>query len=71
MTTRVVDNSVIKSITKDNVYTEIHRLEGRMDFLLICDDIPKDIRDREITEAERQMQLLQNKLLVFHIKGEL
>ena len=67
---RDIDNGVLKSLDAKNIYTEIHRLEGRMDFLYFCEGMPTDIKEKELEEAHRQMNLLQAKLLVYILKGE-
>ena len=67
---RDIDNGVLKGLDAKNIYTEIHRLEGRMDFLYFCEGIPEDIKEKELNEAHMQMNMLQAKLLMYVMKGE-
>lgn len=70
MTIRDIDNGVLKNVKAENIYDEIHRLEGRMDFLYFCEGIPAEIKEKELEEAHRQMNMLQAKMLVYIMKGE-
>ena len=63
MGTKEIDKRVLSNVNKFNITTEIHRLEGRLDFLLFCDDIPEDIRQREREQGWKQMEILREKLL--------
>lgn len=69
MTIKELDTGTLRNINEQNIYTEIHRVEGRIDFLHFCKDIPEDIREKELNQANAQMQLLQVKLILFAIKG--
>lgn len=70
MTMREIDNGVLKNVDAKNIFTEIHRLEGRMDFLYFCEGIPKEIKEKELEEAHNQMNMLQAKMLMYIMKGE-
>ena len=71
MTIRELDGAVLRNIDEKNIYTEIHRLEGRMDFLTFCKDIPEEIRQKELDNAHMQMTMLNSKLLILGMRGVL
>ena len=71
MTVREIDKATLESVTAATIYDEIHRLEGRMDFLFFCSDIPEDIKKREFEYADRQMTVLQAKLMTYRMRGEI
>ena len=60
-----IDKEILNGITEENIYTEINRLEGRLDFLTYCYDIPGDIREREKMNAMIQMHILRTKLIEY------
>ena len=66
-----MDKAVMNNVNENNIYDEIHRLEGRIDFLLFCKDIPEHVKERELNHANIQMNMLQAKLLLYGIKGVL
>ena len=71
MSMREVDNMILRDVNAKNIFTEIHRLEGRMDFLFLCNEIPEDVKKKEMEQAQKQMDFLQIKLLTYQMKGEL
>ena len=62
MTIKEMDEQVLKHVDSISIMKEIHRLEGRLDFLLFCEDIPEDIRQREREKGWQQMEILRAKL---------
>jgi hypothetical protein len=71
MTIRELDSAVLRQVNEDNIYTELNRLEGRIDFLTFCKDIPEDVRERELNNAHVQMNMFNSKLLILGLRGVL
>ena len=62
MGTKELDRRVLDNLRQTDILKEIHRLEGRLDFLLFCEDIPEDIRQREREQGWKQMEILRANL---------